>query len=95
MFNFPHCDSFYPDQWIEASDTLHFGNECFAVRFTPGHTPGHIVLYHQQEKVIFVGDVIFAGAIGRTDFPGGNQQQLIDSIQTQLLSLDNDVTIVS
>lgn len=95
MFDFPHCDVFHPNQWLAAGDTLHFGNESFSVRFTPGHTPGHIVLYHEHDKVVFVGDVIFAGAVGRTDFPRGDHQQLMDSIQTQLLSLDDDVTIVS
>lgn len=95
MFNFPYCDTFQPDQWLVAGDTLHFGHEQFEVRFTPGHTPGHVVLYHAKDKVIFVGDVIFAGAIGRTDFPLGNHQQLLSSIKTQIMSLDDDVTIVS
>lgn len=95
MFNFPHCDVFHPNQWLEAGDRLTFGKESFSVRFTPGHTPGHIVLYHEKTKGVFVGDVIFAGAIGRTDFPRGDHQQLIESIQTQLLTLDDEVTIVS
>lgn len=60
----------------------------------PGHTPGHVVLLHRSQRLVFVGDVLFHGSIGRTDFPRGNHQQLIDSILHTLLPLGDDVTFV-
>jgi len=94
MFQFPHCEPFRADRYLEHSDTVSFGDETFEVRFTPGHSPGHVVFYHKDDKTVFVGDVIFAGSIGRADLPGGNQQQLIDAIKSQLWTLDDNVTIV-
>ncbi|MEO1028891.1 MAG: MBL fold metallo-hydrolase, partial [Pseudomonadota bacterium] len=60
----------------------------------PGHTPGHVVIYRQEEKIAFVGDVLFKGSIGRTDFPRGNHQQLLDSIVNNLWPLGNDMQFV-
>ncbi len=65
----------------------------FSVRHSPGHTPGHVVLAEQNERAVFTGDCLFSGTIGRTDLPGGDYDQLIDSIRTNILDLDDDFTI--
>ena len=67
----------------------------FEVLHCPGHTPGHVVLYEPKEKAVFVGDVLFAGSIGRTDLPGGSTEQLLSSIKNKLLTLDDDVKVYS
>ncbi|HEY6216717.1 MAG TPA: MBL fold metallo-hydrolase [Pyrinomonadaceae bacterium] len=67
----------------------------FEVRHCPGHTPGHVVLYEPAERKVFVGDVLFAGSIGRTDLPGGSMPQLLNSIKNKLLTLDDDVQVYS
>ncbi len=85
---------FTPDQWLEQGEELQLGNLRFEVRHCPGHTPGHVVFYCVAEKIVFVGDVLFKGSIGRTDFPRGDYDTLIRSIQAQLMSLPDDVTIV-
>jgi len=64
------------------------------VRHCPGHTPGHVVLFHQGAKIAFVGDVLFRGSVGRTDFPRGNHQQLVDSITGRLWPLGDDMNFV-
>ena len=73
MFGFPgRVAPFTPDRWLEGGDTVTFGNVVLEVIHTPGHTPGHVVFFHRPSKLALVGDVLFAGSIGRTDFPGGN-----------------------
>ena len=67
----------------------------FSVRHCPGHTPGHVVLAEEKERKVFVGDCLFLGSIGRTDLPGGSYEQLIDSIERQILSLGDDFTVYS
>ena len=67
----------------------------FETRFTPGHTPGHVVFYLEKEKAVFDGDVLFQGSIGRTDFPGGDFDTLIHSIRTQLFTLPDEVVVYS
>ena len=67
----------------------------FEVRHCPGHTPGHVVLYEHAERKVFVGDVLFAGSIGRTDLPGGSMEQLLSSIKTKLMTLEDDVEVYS
>jgi glyoxylase-like metal-dependent hydrolase (beta-lactamase superfamily II) len=94
MFGFSPVEDFVPDRWLQEGDRLDCGEQQLQVRFCPGHTPGHVVFYHAGEKVAFVGDVIFRGSIGRTDFPQGNHQQLLDSIRQQIFTLDDDVTLV-
>lgn len=83
-----------PDRYLKDGDTLSFGEHTFNVVHTPGHTPGHVVIYHDPGRFAFVGDVIFQGSIGRTDFPRGNHQQLIDSITTKLWPLGNEMRFV-
>jgi len=94
MSGFPHADSFVPDRWLEDGDTVTVGEQELKVLFCPGHTPGHIVFYYQEQKVAWVGDVIFQGSIGRTDFPMGNAEQLVASIREKLFPLGDDVTFI-
>jgi glyoxylase-like metal-dependent hydrolase (beta-lactamase superfamily II) len=93
-FGFPPCEAFTPDHWLNDGDVLKVGEQSVEVRFTPGHTPGHVVLYSPTLKTVFVGDVLFAGSIGRTDFPRGNHQQLLDSINKQLFTLPDATEVV-
>jgi len=67
----------------------------FEVIHCPGHTPGHVVLFEPRERKVFVGDVLFAGSVGRTDLPGGSTEQLMDSIMNKLLPLGDDVEVYS
>ena len=64
------------------------------VYFCPGHTPGHVIFYEKNTKIALVGDVLFQGSIGRTDLPGGNHQDLIDSIKNKLWPLGSDVKFI-
>lgn len=77
-------ESFEPDRWLVDGDTVSFGEVTMNVVHCPGHTPGHVVFHHPEAKLAVVGDVLFAGSIGRTDFPRGNHQDLIDSITQKL-----------
>lgn len=82
-------------RYWEHDETYELGDLRFSIRHCPGHTRGHVVLAEQSEKKVFVGDCIFLGSIGRTDLPGGNYEQLIDSINQQILSLDDDFVVYS
>ena len=83
-----------PDRYLEEGDTLKLGDMEFGVTHCPGHTPGHVVIYHKTGKLAFVGDVLFRGSIGRTDFPKGNHQQLLDAIVANLWPLGDDMRFV-
>ncbi|MGB0907448.1 MAG: MBL fold metallo-hydrolase [Maricaulaceae bacterium] len=83
-----------PDRYLEDGDVLKLGDVEFHVLHTPGHTPGHVVIHNQDINIAFVGDVIFRGSIGRTDFPKGNHQQLLDSITGKLWPLGNQMRFV-
>jgi len=83
-----------PDRYLEDGETLTLGGTDFGVAHTPGHTPGHVVIYNQDLKISFVGDVLFRGSVGRTDFPKSNPQDLIESIVTKLWPLGNDMRFV-
>jgi len=78
---------------VEHGETLEVGTLRIEVRHCPGHTLGHVVLVAHEERTVFTGDCLFSGTIGRTDLPGGNYEQLIESIMTNVLSLDDDFTI--
>jgi glyoxylase-like metal-dependent hydrolase (beta-lactamase superfamily II) len=93
-FGFPRVEHFRPNRWLKQGDQVTVGKHTLEVRHTPGHTPGHIVLVHEPSKMIWVGDVLFQGSIGRTDFPQGNHQQLLESIRQQLWSLEEDFSFV-
>lgn len=94
MFGFAQAQPVIPSRWLEDGDTVSVGNETLQVLYTPGHTPGHVVFFHAPTKLAIVGDVLFAGSIGRTDFPRGNHQTLLDSIKTKLWPLGNDVAFI-
>ena len=85
---------FEPDRWLVDRDTVTLGELTLDVRHCPGHTPGHIVLHHPESKLAIVGDVIFAGSIGRTDFPRGNHQQLLDAIVQRLWPMGDDTSFI-
>lgn len=91
MWGLQSEDSPKPDQLLDDGDTVRVGNITFKVLHTPGHTPGGISLY--ADKSVFVGDTLFAGSIGRTDFPGGDFNTLINSIHTKLFTLPDDVAV--
>ncbi len=84
-----------PDQWLNDGDVVSVGNCKFNVLHCPGHTPGHIVFFNEDSKLAIVGDVIFKGSIGRTDFPKGNFNDLISSITNKLWPLGNDIEFIS
>ncbi|MEX2597104.1 MAG: MBL fold metallo-hydrolase [Salibacteraceae bacterium] len=81
------------EQYISDGDQLELDGEAFELRFCPGHAPGHLVFIHHASKQVIGGDVLFRESIGRTDLPGGNHEQLIASIKTQLFTLDGDYTV--
>lgn len=93
-FGFPRLDAFEPDRWLEDGDTVDFGEQTLEVIHCPGHTPGHVVFFHRQARLAIVGDVLFNGSIGRTDFPRGNHADLVDSIRNKLWPLGDDVAFV-
>jgi len=94
MSGFPHADSFEPDRWLEEGDVVMVGEQTLKVLHCPGHTPGHIVFYYDEQKVAWVGDVLFQGSIGRTDFPMGNAEELVASIREKLFPLGDDITFI-
>lgn len=83
-----------PDRYLEDGDELELSGVKFQVLHTPGHTPGHVVIANQDMKIAFVGDVLFQGSIGRTDFPKSNHQDLLNSITRKLWPLGNDMRFV-
>jgi len=85
---------FEPNRWLMDGDTVSFGEVTLEVIHCPGHTPGHVVFFHRPTHFAFVGDVLFEGSIGRTDFPMGNHQDLLDSITRKLWPLGDEVTFV-
>ena len=89
-----HCEIFEPDRWLEDGDTVTVGELTMDVIHCPGHTPGHVVFHHPETSFAFVGDVLFKGSIGRTDFPMGNHQDLLDAITGKLWPLGDNVTFV-
>ncbi|HEV7928946.1 MAG TPA: MBL fold metallo-hydrolase [Nitrosospira sp.] len=91
---FPPAEPFEPDRWLNDGDTLSFGEQTLEVLHCPGHTPGHLVFFHRSVRLALVGDVLFKGSIGRTDFPRGNYDTLINSIRGKLWPLGDDVVFV-
>ncbi len=83
------------DGELAHGDEIAFGECAFRVRHAPGHSPGHVVLVNEGEKVAIVADVVFAGSIGRTDLPGGDMQRLLRSIREQVLSLEDDTRLLT
>jgi len=93
-FGFPRLEAFTPDRWLNDGDTVQFGNATLEVRHCPGHTPGHVIFFSRMARLALVGDVLFHGSIGRTDFPRGDHATLIRSITSQLWPLGDDVAFV-
>lgn len=91
---FRGCEAFVPDRWLKQGDEVQFGDQVLQVRHCPGHTPGHVVFVHERDRIAIVGDVIFQGSIGRTDFPRGDHQTLLDSIRRRIWPLGDDFTLL-
>lgn len=94
MFQFPEAKAVTPSRWLEDGDVIQLGEGKLEVLHCPGHTPGHVIYYSAANKMAQVGDVIFAGSVGRTDFPKSNHQDLINSIKNKLLPLGDDVEFI-
>jgi glyoxylase-like metal-dependent hydrolase (beta-lactamase superfamily II) len=94
MYGMPDAKGFKPDRWLEDGDRVTLGETEFEVYHCPGHTPGHVIFFHRQARLAQVGDVLFQGSIGRTDFPRGDHGQLIASITAKLWPLGDDVAFV-
>ncbi len=95
MFGASIPDPPAPDRGLEHGQTLTFGNSSLQVRHAPGHAPGHVIFWDENAGVAFVGDVVFRGSIGRTDLPGGDFRQLMDSIREQVLTLPDDTRLLT
>lgn len=95
MFGFPNVRSFTPDRWLGQGDCVRFGNVEMQVLHCPGHTPGHVVFFSDAARLAIVGDVLFRGSVGRTDFPKGDFDALINSIRLKLWPLGDDVAFIS
>jgi hydroxyacylglutathione hydrolase len=91
---FAHAEPCKPDRFLSDGDSVSFGEVKFGVRHCPGHTPGHVVFFHPDAKMAFVGDVLFKGSIGRSDFPRGNHGQLLASIVEKLWPMGDDMRFV-
>ena len=83
-----------PDRYLEDGEILKAGNIEFKAIFVPGHCPGHFCFYAEEMKTMIAGDVLFAGSIGRTDLPGGNQAQLLDGIRKKILPLPGETRVL-
>ena len=94
MFGFPNVEAFTPDRWLQEGDCVQFGEVTLEVLHCPGHTPGHVVFFHRESGLAQVGDVLFQGSIGRTDFPRGDHATLIASIKEKLFALGDDVDFI-
>lgn len=94
MFGVRATSGFTPSRWLGDGDVVRVGDQTLDVIHCPGHTPGHVVFYHAPSQLAQVGDVLFQGSIGRTDFPGGDHAALIRSIRERLLPLGDNVTFV-
>jgi glyoxylase-like metal-dependent hydrolase (beta-lactamase superfamily II) len=93
-FGIPDAEAVMPDRWLEDGETLRIAGRDFAVLYCPGHTPGHMVFVDAPGKVAIVGDVLFRGSIGRTDFPYGDHAALITAIRSKLFPLGDDIAFL-
>lgn len=94
MFGLPGARGFVPDRWLEQGDAVRIGEQVLEVLHTPGHTPGHVVFFHRASGLALVGDVLFRGSIGRTDFPKGDHETLLASIRERLWPLGDEVRFI-
>jgi hydroxyacylglutathione hydrolase len=93
-YGFPPAQVFTPARWLVDGDEVHVGQLTLEVRHCPGHTPGHVIFFHRPSQLAFVGDVLFRGSVGRSDFPRGDHATLIRSIRERLWPLGDEVTFV-
>lgn len=94
MFGLAECAPVTPNRWLEEGDSVQVGDITLEILLCPGHTPGHIVFFDRAGRLLVSGDVIFNGGVGRSDFPQGDHQALIESIRVKLLPLGDDVTFI-
>lgn len=94
MLNLPAVRGFTPDRWLADGDQVSVGQTTLNVLHCPGHTPGHVVFIEPQSRLAIVGDVLFAGSIGRSDFPRGNHAELVHSIRGKLFPLGDDMAFI-
>ena len=94
MFGFKEARTFTPDRWLEDGESVQVGDVTLSVIHCPGHTPGHVVFFDPVSRLALVGDVLFNGSIGRTDFPGGDHQTLINSITQKLFPLGDNIEFI-
>lgn len=94
MFGFPPTPPLNPDRWLQAGDRVRFGEEELEVLHCPGHTPGHLAFFHRAQRLALVGDVLFQGSVGRTDFPRSDPAALMKSIRDGLFPLGDDVRFI-
>lgn len=94
MFGVDTVRNVVPDQWLDEGETVSFGAHAFDVFHCPGHAPGHVIFFNRAANFAHLGDVLFAGSIGRTDLPGGDHAALINSIKTKVLPLGDDVGFI-
>lgn len=94
-YGFPLAASFTPSRWLKDGDNVQIGEEKLTVLHTPGHTPGHVVFFAPNANLALVGDVLFRGSIGRTDFPRGDFNTLVSSIREKLFPLGDEVAFIS
>ena len=94
LYGFPDARAFTPSRWLEHGDKVRFGEIELDVLHCPGHTPGHVVFFHAPSRLALVGDVLFKGSVGRTDFPKGDSDTLISSIRSRLWPLGDDVAFI-
>lgn len=94
MFGLSGVRNVLPDRWLAEGDEVRIGDQPFEVLHCPGHTPGHVVFVNRAMRFAIVGDVLFAGSIGRTDFPYGDHAALLRAIEQKLLPLGDDVSFI-
>ncbi len=94
MFGLDECQPLTPNRWLEEGDSVSVGNITLQVLHTPGHTPGHVVFFAPESRLVISGDVLFKGGVGRSDFPKGDHATLIASIKDKMLPLGDDVTFI-
>ena len=84
-----------PETYLEGGEEIEFGSNVFKVLFTPGHSPGSLSFYFEKERVIFGGDVLFQGSVGRYDLPGADGNVLFETLTSKMMSLPDDVKVYS
>ena len=94
MYGMPEARTFTPDRWLQDGDTVTLGETIWQVIHCPGHTPGHVIFFNREARFAQVGDVLFQGSVGRTDFPQSDHAALLNSVVTKLWPLGDDVQFV-